>query len=304
MSIAHIPGKLFLMGEYSVVRGDSPAMILPTQRTLTVSVVQSHRWIFESDLENSFASDHWDELVDWAFPELKKILHTLNDTLPLEPLKWTVKSELDDTLHAYGLGSSGAFTVAMIKATYQFYGKKLSSKELFRLSALTQNDPTSSYGDLAVQAFQTPIYFKRPKDLLNAFNEVIIEPMDMPFKYLVIHSGQKVKSAPFVEAFFDKIKTNTVINYIAKMNEVVTDFKDKPSLNLIQDASLAYVKMAQHVHPGIITSVLEDILEKISLAGGVGKISGAGGGDNVLAFYENEATYQALIKHLSSYSIL
>ena len=304
MSIALVPGKLFLMGEYSVVKGDSPAIILPTNRTLSVSVQASHAWIFESDLEPSFQALDWDDFYPQAFPGLKKILTSFKAHLPLVPLKWTVKSELDDTNHAYGLGSSGAFTIAMIQATYQYFNILLTEKELFKLGVLTQNDVTSSYGDLAVQVYRQPIYYRRPEHLFNGLGEVVIEPVKMPLKYLVIHSGQKVKSAPFVEAFFGKIKTPAVTRYIRLMNETIEDFRKTPTLSLIKQASDAYIEMANVVHPGIVSPVLKDIIAKITLSKGVAKISGAGGGDNVWAFYEDETTYQALIQNLSSYSFL
>lgn len=302
--VVNVPGKLFLMGEYSVIQGDSPALILPTQRTLSVEVKNSASWRFQSDLEASFEAATWDAFYGYAFEDLKKILDALVEVLPSQPLSWTVNSELDDTLHAYGLGSSGAFTVAMIKATYDYLGLALTPLELFKKSAQAQDDDTSSYGDLAVQASMMPVYYQRPKDLLNHLDEVVIQPFEMPLKYLVVHSGQKVKSKPFVHVFFGKIKTPEVKHYIKVINTTIENFMKDPSLVWIKEASEAYIKMASYIDPNIISPVLQDIVDKITLSGGVAKISGAGGGDNVLAFYEDEKTHQALINNLTSYTLL
>jgi len=302
--VVKIPGKLFLMGEYSIIHGDSPALILPTQRSLSVEVQTSASWRFQSDLEASFEATTWDAFYHQAFENLKKILDSLGEVMPSEPLSWTVKSELDDTFHAYGLGSSGALTLGMIKATYAHLGLTLTPLELFKKSAHAQHDDTSSYGDLAVQAAMRPVYYQRPKDIFHDFDEVVLEPFEMPLKYLVVHSGQKVKSRPFVDAFFGKIKSSEVKHYIEVINPIIHGFMKEPSLAWINEASKAYLAMASHIDPHIISPVLQDIVDKITLSGGVAKISGAGGGDNVLAFYEDEKTHQALIQNLTSYTLL
>lgn len=286
MVTVKVPGKLFLMGEYSVINGSTPALILPTQRMLFVTVKKSDQWAFKSDLERSWTAKSWADFYHNAFQDLQNILTVLKDVLDLtKPLSWTVESQLDDKEHAYGLGSSGAFTVAMIKATTQFYHHDLTPFELFKWSVKSQITTASSYGDLAVSSFQTPLYYRRPFIINETFDGFIITPFTMPLAYDVIHSKVKVKSGPYIDAFFDKIKSQAVKAYIDATNKHIEAFIKTPSTSIIEEASHAYLAMARHIHPGIVSPVLEDILSWIQENGGVGKISGAGGGDNVLAFY-------------------
>lgn len=299
-----VPGKLFLMGEYSVIRGDSPAIIMPTKKTLTVHLQASDQWGFKSDFERSSEEPTWDAFFTKAFKALRAILTTLDAHLNLTPVTWTVESQLDDQDHALGLGSSGAFTVAMIEASFAYFQKPLTPFESFKLSAMTQNDPTSSYGDLAVQAYKTPIYYQRPRAIFDHFDDVIIEPVTVPFHYLIVHSGKKVKSAPFVKAFFDKIKVPAVKAYIETMNHLVEAFKKEPTMALIAEAMRAYQKMAETVDAGIISPSLQEIINIVTTAGAVAKVSGAGGGDNLCAFYSDSKTYQRLIQKLEGYPLL
>lgn len=281
-----VPGKLFLMGEYGVVKGHTGAIILPSKRTLTVTMKESSMWQFESDLEGSFFATDYDTFYASAFDSLKKLLKNFEDSLLWDrPYAFKVTSDLDDTHHAFGLGSSGAFTVAMIQAAYTLLKHPLTPFELFQKSAEVQNDDTSSYGDLAVSAYQQSLYYHRPKNLFGHFDQVTIQPLDLDLHYHVIHSNQKVKSGPLIEAFFNQIDTPEASDYLKETQALMETFINHPNLDIIEKASEAYIKMGLALDSGMISPSLKDILTLIKNSGGIGKISGAGGGDNVLAFY-------------------
>lgn len=281
-----VPGKLFLMGEYGVVKGHTGAIIIPSKRTLTVTMKESSIWQFESNLEGSFFATDYETFYASAFDSLKKLLKNFQDNLLWDrPYAFKVTSDLDDTHHAYGLGSSGAFTVAMIQAAYTLLKHPLTPFELFQKSVEVQNDATSSYGDLAVSAYQQSLYYHRPKDLFGHFDDVTIQPLELDLHYHVIHSNQKVKSGPLIEAFFTHINTAEVKAYLNETQAIIEAFIKQPSLALIEKASDAYNKMGLALNSGMMSSSLLDLLTLIKKSGGTGKISGAGGGDNVLAFY-------------------
>lgn len=281
-----VPGKLFLMGEYGVVKGHTGAILLPTKRTLTVTMKESSIWQFESDLEGSFFATDYDTFYASAFTSLKKLLRNFQETLPWDgPYGFKVTSELDDTHHAFGLGSSGAFTVAMVQAAHTLLKNPLNPFELFQRSALIQNDLTSSYGDLAVSAYQQSLYYHRPENLFENFDQVTIRPLPLDLNYHVIHSNQKVKSEPLIEAFFSQIDTDEVREYLTNTHALIEAFIDHPRLEIIEKASEAYLKLGTFLDSGMISPSLKDLLNLILKSGGTGKISGAGGGDNVLAFY-------------------
>jgi phosphomevalonate kinase len=287
MATLKVPGKLFLMGEYSVVSGDSPALILPTERTLTVTVQASEKWELQSSLEPSIKAATFEAfMAALPSPLLIKIITYLKESYPLStPLSWTIESQLDDTHHAYGLGSSGALTVAMIGATALALNQPLTPFELFKASVNAQNDPFSSYGDLAVSVMQKPLYYRRPKTVNDTFEGFRLEPFELSFNYHVVHSGLKVSSSPLVQAYLNKKDSPAVKTYIQTINTLIENFYKTPSLSLIKAAQDAYETMAHAVDETMVPPALKAIITTIHDSGGIAKISGAGGGDNVLAFY-------------------
>jgi len=306
MATLRVPGKLFLMGEYSVVTGDSPALILPTQRTLSVTVRASEHWGLQSTLEPSIKAATFNAFMTaLSAPVLIKVIAYLKHVYPLTtPLTWTIESELDDTHHAYGLGSSGALTVAMIGATALELNQPLTPFELFKASVQAQNDAFSSYGDLAVSVMKQPLYYRRPKIVNDAFEGFILEPFELSFNYHVVHSGVKVSSSSLINAYINAHDSAALQTYIQTVNSIIAAFYDTPSLALIEDAQKAYETMALAVDESIISPALKTIITTIHESGGIAKISGAGGGDNVLAFYPSAAALAQSIPWFKNYILL
>lgn len=96
-------------------------------------------------------------------------------SIPLQPCTVAVDSQLDDknTGRKYGLGSSGAAVVGVIKGILEFYGDLYPavSRETFvnelvvyKLAALTllALGDNGSYGDVACCSYCRPIYYVRP----------------------------------------------------------------------------------------------------------------------------------------------
>src|SRR5699024_7504456 len=74
-----------------------------------------------------------------------------------------IKSELKSPNgEKYGLGSSGAITVAIIKALLEYYDLNLSDMEIFKLAALAsiKINPKGSCGDIAASTFENWIVFE------------------------------------------------------------------------------------------------------------------------------------------------
>lgn len=293
--IIEVPGKVFIMGEYSVIDGQSPAIIAKTQRTLTLKVTPSHSYIFESSLEPYFEEKTWDDfLCNHPSKIFKEIVKTFQDegyTLKISPSHFHIQSRLDDEKHAYGLGSSGAFRVAIIRALLQLMGHEALNDNVFDLAVKSHQKDMASYADLAVSTYNMNMIYhkatqgKRPK----------IIPTSVP-EHVIIHSGKKISSTPFIASYMEQKESSLIIQYSQKMKALIKRFEQSnpaEKIELIKEAQAEYQTMAETLHKDILTEPLRKIVKIIHQQGGIAKISGAGGGDNVLAFFKNKASHES-----------
>jgi mevalonate kinase len=79
--------------------------------------------------------------------------------------------------------------------------------------------------------------------------------------------------------------------YANTINTLMDDFKSAPidaQIAKIHEAHKAYLLFAEALDSNIIPESFIPIFVAIEATGGIPKVSGAGGGDNILAFYPTE----------------
>lgn len=163
MITTRAPGKLYIAGEYAVVEPGHPAVLMAVDRYLTVRLVEAE----ERGRVHSSRYGHgpltWVRqgeaiVVDRSPMDYVTAAMTVLDRLRAERglapryFDLHIDSELDDASgRKFGLGSSGAVTVAVIEAIDLFYGLGLSRFERFQLALLATVtvSPKASGGDLA-----------------------------------------------------------------------------------------------------------------------------------------------------------
>ncbi|HFU4517977.1 TPA: phosphomevalonate kinase [Streptococcus suis] len=164
-----IPGKLFLAGEYAVVEAGYPAVIAAVDQYLTATIETSDQGSLHSSQQVDLyltwerkegavriQGNHPYVLIETAMQVTESYLtakgYACHGTYSL-----SVQSDLDDQSSGakYGLGSSGAVTVATIKALLTYYGHPTDELLTYKLAALTQTKlgMTGSFGDLAASSF-------------------------------------------------------------------------------------------------------------------------------------------------------
>lgn len=170
-----IPGKLFLAGEYAVVEAGYPAVIAALDQYLTVIIEPSDRGLLHSSQKSDLyltwerkgneifiQDDHPYALIESAMQMTEEYLtakgYACHGTYSL-----SVQSDLDDQASGakYGLGSSGAVTVATVKALLTYYGHQADALLTYKLAALTQTKlgMAGSFGDLAASSFGSLIAY-------------------------------------------------------------------------------------------------------------------------------------------------
>ena len=172
------PGKLYVAGEYAVVEPGGSAVLVAVDRYITVRLTEGTdrgrirssaygrtplQWV-RDDASDRIVLEH--HPTDYVFAAITAS-EQLRSSRGIAPRYYDldISSELDDVSgQKYGLGSSGAVTVAVIDALDAFYRLGLTTTERFKLALLATIDvsPDSSGGDLAASTFGGWIHYSSP----------------------------------------------------------------------------------------------------------------------------------------------
>lgn len=280
--------------------------------SLSISRDQSDQLIFSSQ-----TLDQWRlaiesyRLVDRFFEELG---------LKFEASLINFQSDLQAKNGAkYGFGSSGALVVSLIKALLDFHGLEfLDSKELvFKLASLASlmAGSNGSMADIATichggwiyyQAFDRDWIRQKISDeisllqlLESTWPGLKIESLPVPdhFQTLIGWTGQPASTQNLVAKLKDQTKDHPQAyqNFLARVSYLVDQAKTaiiKQDWLSFQSALAgnrqALVDLGLAYQLPIETDLLKGLADLASQAGGVGKLSGAGGGDCGLAFAKSQ----------------
>lgn len=322
---AKAPGKLYIAGEYAVVEAGYPAVIVAVDRFITVSLSpseNSYGTIHSSQLSNE--SLRWKRVnrqITLECPTLKADIllkaietteHFLNEQgITLHYYDLTVTSALDsDDGRKYGLGSSGAVTVAAISVILESAGHSLSDEHIFKLAALTHISLHSrgSLGDIASATYTGWIAYTSPdkewvKNQLSmtTLSEVItldwpglnIERLPAPIHLdlLVGWTGIPASTESYVSSVQENQSELTYQDFLFESKECVLELieglKSDDSTRIAASIRLnrhLLLKMSQAKHITLETPLLLTLSRIAEKYGAASKTSGAGGGDCGIAF--------------------
>ncbi|HJF18202.1 MAG TPA: hypothetical protein K8U78_03480 [Aeriscardovia aeriphila] len=177
ISEAQAPGKLYLAGEYAVVNPGNPALLMAVNRYVEARVSSSERWLVTSaqfsgsqvvmggyvPANLSFASAALEIARNYAskVSEREVCGHVHIDS----------HLQSDDGTK-FGLGSSAAVCVAVVRAVLAAYGVQASPVTVFKLAAtahfLVQGN--GSLGDVAASSMGGLVYYRSPdREWLRSF---------------------------------------------------------------------------------------------------------------------------------------
>lgn len=340
------PGKLYIAGEYAVVEPGHSAIITSIDRFVTTHISPS------ATNQGSINSVGFTEKpVTWtrvnnqvelddSADNLKYVLSTIHTTeaylvetgISLVPFDLRIESELDDEHgEKLGLGSSGAVTVATVKALLEFYGVDVKDLLVFKLSVLAQMnlDINSSFGDIAAITYTGWIqytsfdcnYVRQFRadhlitDTIEAYwPKMIIKRMKVKrnINFLVGWTGSPASSHDLVGAVQDKKEQTTerYNNFLEESNASVallTIGLEEGNPTKIKDAinrnRKALLEMGKDTNVVIETPLLIKLCEIAKKHGSPAKTSGAGGGDSGIAFIFSKKQIKPLIDEWKKHSI-
>ena len=321
------PGKLFLAGEYAVVEAGYPAMIAAINQYLTVTIEASNSGtVFSSQQGITIPWERsGEEIVTQTATSYALIFSAMGvaeayvralgqQTAAFYAL--SVDSQLDNSQSGtkYGLGSSGALTVATIKAVLTYYGQEVNAYRLYQLAALSQlqQGMAGSFGDLAASSYGGVIaYHSLDRDWLKELLEehTLLEILDMPWKDVNIERLSLPGTLSLLIGWTGQAaSTDSLVNQVGQGRS--QDGKESSHRDFLQKSKSCLGGIIQACQQGdterfqagiaenrrllqAFASQMNLVIETPSLAklcqvaeeeGAVAKSSGAGGGDCGIAF--------------------
>lgn len=316
-----VPGKLYIAGEYAVVEPGHPAVIVAVDQFITVKIetarkngtIHSQQY---SDLPIRWTRRNGELVLDHRENPFHYILEAIRLTekyasekgriLAFYDLK--VTSELDNSNgRKYGLGSSGAVTVATVKALNFFYDLEMDEMTIFKISALAHLavQGNGSCGDIAASAFGGWIAFstfdhdwviKKQKEwplshlLFEDWPELTITKLKTPknLRLLIGWTGSPASTSDLVDQVNQskEEKNRAYQQFLADSKQcvqaLIDAFVDEDVLmikKMILKNRALLGELSQITGVMIETPALKELCELAIACGGAAKSSGAGGGD-------------------------
>lgn len=323
-STRRAPGKLFITGEYAVMQPGSPAVLVAVDRLVaaTVSAADGPGVVISSDLHPEPVRLHWDgtRLVGaggfgHAIAALEVVAEFLAERgWPAPDLQLRIDSELHDGGTKFGLGSSGAVSVAVIDAALAYCGVGPTRDTRYRLAmiATARLDPRSSGADLAASTWGGWIEYRAPDraavlDLVARHGITAALAADWPglaVRSLAVSpglllqvgwTGRPAATGALLGAGHWR-GSPAHLDFVAAMAESVRATVDALA-GADRSAVLAQIRTARRLLAdldratglGIFTDRLTALCDAADAAGGAGKPSGAGGGDCGIALLDTAA---------------
>jgi phosphomevalonate kinase len=326
------PGKLFVAGEYAVVEPGHPAILVALDRHVDVTVSAAHGAGVEiaSDLRpyqvllrrgpGGFLAD--DEQAPDGFTHVVAAIDVIATLLAergrsASPVHVSVTSRLHRDGTKFGLGSSGAVTVATVDAVAAYHGVELAPEALFRLAMLAtaRLEPGSSGGDLAASVWGGWIEYRAPDraavlDLARrrGIEEALRAPWPgfglrrlPPPRGLALEvgwTGEPVSTASLAGRLRGREwrGSRSRQRFLTCSDECVRAAvralergDDHEVLRQIRGARQVLADLDDEVRLGIFTPRLTALCEAAEAVGGAAKPSGAGGGDCGIALLDATA---------------
>lgn len=318
------PGKLFITGEYAVMQPGAPAILIAVDKqvSVTINAADGGGVTVSSDLHPQPVRLHWDgvRLADApGFAHAIAALEVVAELLaargcPAPAVDLAISSQLHDGGTKFGLGSSGAVTVAVIDAALVHCGVTLCRDERYRLAmiASARLDAAASGADLAASTWRGWVAYQAP-DRVAVLDLVagrgIEEALRTPWPHLAVRrltappeltlavgwTGSPAVTRDLVARPDPTWRaTSAHRTFVAQMAEsvhaTVAAFDAGDPRAVLQQIDAAHRLLAgldRAVGLGIFTAELTALCDTAQALGWVAKPSGAGGGDCGIALRDN-----------------
>ena len=339
VAMVRVPGKLMLMGEYAVTQAGHPGIVLAIDRYLLCRIEPSIHYVLEfpgvaapihaNDLETLYY-----HLAD--IPPLNLVTRCIvlvqnylqEEGRNLAPFHLSVQSELQSTSGIkYGLGSSAAVSVAVVAGLFRYAIDVNVDKEiLFKIAsvahALVQTH--GSGADVAAATYGGMILYERfdprwlhhrmtVKTSLHSLMHVdwpMLNIRRLPRKPdVVLYVGwtrHPVSTSLFLQHMvnFQERSPHLFQQFLVNSDLAVKAFVQAKNpfalFRAVDGNRAALATLAEQTAILIETMAIRRALTTVKRLGGVGKTSGSGGGDVLVAWFRDQSAAKTLRAHWSA----
>ncbi|GGI43071.1 phosphomevalonate kinase [Mammaliicoccus stepanovicii] len=344
---AKAPGKLYIAGEYAVTEPGYKSVLIAVDRFVTatiedtdtecgsihskalhkdqVSFVRKEDKIVISDI------DHAKQLkyITQAIEVFEQYVNSKNITL--RHFNITIDSDLDDASgQKYGLGSSAAVLVSVLKALNEFYHMQLSNLYIYKLAVIANMklQSLSSCGDIAVSVYTGWLVYStfdhewvKEQIITSTVDEVLIknwpglhiEPLQAPehMKVLIGWTGSPASSHHLVSEVKRLKSDPNIFGHFLKSSQLnveklIQAFKTN-HIEGVLDSIRKNREVIQYLDAFATVDIETPDLKKLCAIGekydGASKTSGAGGGDCGITIVKNDLNRENIYNEWSKNNI-
>ena len=264
------PGKLHLSGEHAVVYGN-PAIVVSTSLRTTVTL--------EHDGGDPNKQSGILRKADAFIDEILMIFERRYETRIPDDLAISIASSVPT---GAGMGSSAALAVALLGACITFFDKPWDAQRInelaYQAEKFIHKNPSGS--DPAIVTHGGILWYRKELDFLKTF-------WLLPFKipktfapFVLINTGRTENTGDLVSIVSNYAKKDPssftvsldAIEQVTKsMAQSIHDEKEQNFMEAIKQNE----RLLEHL--GAVSPQTKKLIKDIEVAGGVAKISGAGG---------------------------
>ncbi|GAA0359257.1 phosphomevalonate kinase [Alkalibacterium iburiense] len=322
------PGKLYIAGEYAVTEPGYPAVLVALDRFIHVQVSPSKReygtisspalseealkWTRENGQVSLTEEVESADILLSALHTTEQFLLEKGQTLSYYDI--LIESELTSKSgEKYGLGSSGAVTVAVIEALLASLSYPVSDILLYKLAALAHMKLNSkgSFGDLAAAAYTGWIAYTsfdkewvQSKQQTHSVSDMVqldwpllsIEKLTPPtsLTLLIGWTGSPASTEKLVGSAHAHKKKEPYTAFLTEskacVERLIEAFRTQDKDSLFEEVRRnrkLLQQLSQENHLMIETPLLKTLCEIAEAYHAAAKTSGAGGGDCGIALIDS-----------------
>lgn len=289
------PGKLMLLGEHAVVY-DHPCLVTAVDQRMKATVTLLDSFDLEIEAPDVKVVGYKKPMVELSMGDIPKgaqfVEIAVRNLLESDSGKTRI---MNGEIHGirietssefsslFGFGSSSASTVCVIKALSELLDLRLNNKAIFQLAYQTVLDiqGKGSGFDVAAAIYGGTLYF--------VTGGKVIEPLDMKsLPILVGYSGIKADTVILINQVAKKAKKYPdvvegiygIIEQLVERAKVAILEKDWQTAGELMNLNQGLLESL-----GVSTDKLSQMIYGVREGGAFGaKLSGAGGGDCIVAF--------------------
>ncbi|MDZ8202425.1 phosphomevalonate kinase [Microbacterium sp. SSW1-59] len=333
--VVRVPGKLFIAGEYAVVTPGEPAVLVAVDMGITVALdpvapvrtvrSRGYRTLEWTPAETGIVPAHADHDLDYVVSALSVLERLRRERgIASRVFALDIDSGLDHgSGRKYGLGSSAAVTVGVVRAVGRHLGLDLTPTEEYRLSMLATLAvaPDASGGDVAASTMGGWILYRSPdrRRLLEESADAALSallgsrawdlgeltPLPAPdgLELVVGWTGHPASTRSLVSAVQSAVISGAVDHerFLDESRHAVSMLRDalcaaegREAQDALRQARAVLRELGRQSGVEIETAALGRMCDIIEGRGGAAKPSGAGGGDCGVALVDADGDRASL----------